>query len=193
MNRYFLPESWRIFPSSTAKPMEMNVLLFGSTSRKISNYCMSCIAGQSLACVSCTESAVLQPDDHPRSFAFAQWFINQSGADMHFARSVLFSDEAIFSREGMLNTHSSSMWALNNPHSIRPQAEVLPELLTDVPTPVRCRMWFQQDGEPSHYGRCICSHLDQVFPKRWIGHGGPIAWPPKSSELSPLKSFSGVP
>ncbi|GFX11883.1 transposable element Tcb1 transposase [Trichonephila clavipes] len=31
--------------------------------------------------------------------------------------------------------------------------EVLLELLTDVFTPIRCRMWFQQDGAPFHYGR----------------------------------------
>ncbi|GFT69210.1 uncharacterized protein TNCV_2253661 [Trichonephila clavipes] len=29
--------------------------------------------------------------------------------------------------------------------------EVLPELLTDIPAPIRRRMWFQQDGAPSHY------------------------------------------
>ncbi|GFV28514.1 uncharacterized protein TNCV_3984651 [Trichonephila clavipes] len=41
---------------------------------------------------------------------------------MHFVSSVLFCDEATFSREGVLNTHNAHMWALNNPHSTRPRA-----------------------------------------------------------------------
>ncbi|GFW07589.1 DUF4817 domain-containing protein [Trichonephila clavipes] len=138
----------------------------------------------------------LQPDDPPRRVTFAQWFLNQIAADMHFASSVLFCDEATFSREGVFNTH---MWALNNPHSTRPRAmqqrftvnvwagiEVLPELLTDVPAPIRRRMWFQQDGAPSHYARHVREHLDRTFPNRWIGCGGPVAWPPRSPDLSPL-------
>ncbi|GFT56432.1 DUF4817 domain-containing protein [Trichonephila clavipes] len=40
----------------------------------------------------------LQPDDPPRRVTFAQWFLNQIAADIHFASSVLFCDEAIFSR-----------------------------------------------------------------------------------------------
>ncbi|GFX02091.1 DUF4817 domain-containing protein [Trichonephila clavipes] len=166
----------------------------------------------------------LQPDDPPRRVTFAQWFLNQIAADMHFASSVLFCDEATFSREGVFNTH---MWALNNPHSTRPRAmqqrltvnvwagivgdsllgpytlpprldshkylvflqEVLPELLTDVPAPIRRRMWFQQDGAPSHYARHVREHLDRTFPNRWIGRGGPVAWSPRSPDLSPLDFF----
>ncbi|GFV53230.1 DUF4817 domain-containing protein [Trichonephila clavipes] len=62
--------------------------------------------------------------------------------------------------------------------------EVLPQLLTDVPSPIRRRLWFQQDGAPSHYGRCLRDYLDQAFPKRGIGRGLP--WSPRSSYLSPL-------
>ncbi|GFY09750.1 DUF4817 domain-containing protein [Trichonephila clavipes] len=166
----------------------------------------------------------LQPDDPPRRATFAQWFLNQIAADMHFASSVLFCDEATFSREGVFNTH---MWALNNPHSTRPRAmqqrftvnvwagimgdsllgpyilpprldshkylvflqEVLPELLTDVPAPIRRRMCFQQDGAPSHYARHVREHLDRTFPNIWIECGGPVAWPPGSPDLSPLDFF----
>lgn len=170
---------------------------------------------------------LLQPEDPPRRVAFAQWFLNRSAADMHFASSVLFSDESIFSREGMFNTHNAHMWALTNPHTTRPRAaqqrfsvnvwagivgdclvgpyilpprmnsdkylvfllEVLPELLTDVPETVRRCMWFQQDGAPSHYGRCVRDHLDRTFPNTWIGRGGPVAWPPRSPDLSALDFF----
>ncbi|GFW46040.1 DUF4817 domain-containing protein [Trichonephila clavipes] len=169
----------------------------------------------------------LQPDDPPRRVTFAQWFLNQIAADMHFASSMLFCDEATFSREGVINTHNAHMWALNNPHSTQPRAmqqrftvnvwagivgdsllgpyilphrldshkylvflqEVLPELLTDDPAPIRRRMWFQQDGAPSHYATHVREHLDRTFPNRWIGRGGPVAWPPRPPDLSPLDFF----
>ncbi|GFV73483.1 DUF4817 domain-containing protein [Trichonephila clavipes] len=38
----------------------------------------------------------LQPEDPPRRVTFAQWFLNQIAAGMHFASSVLFCDEATF-------------------------------------------------------------------------------------------------
>ncbi|GFY12451.1 uncharacterized protein TNCV_1798731 [Trichonephila clavipes] len=143
---------------------------------------------------------------------------------MLFVSSVLFCDEANFSREGVLNTYNAHMCALNNPHSARPQTaqqrftvnvwesierdsllspyillprldsgkyhailqEVLPELLTDVPAPIRCRMWFQQDEVPSLYRRCVGDHLDQTLLNKWIKRGGPINWPPRF-DLSPLE------
>ncbi|GFU62335.1 DUF4817 domain-containing protein [Trichonephila clavipes] len=104
----------------------------------------------------------LQPDDPPRRVRFAQWFLNQIAAHMNFASSVLFCDEETFSCE---------------------------ELLTDVPAPIRRRLWFKQDGAPSHYARHVREHLDRTFPNRWNGRGGPVAWPPRSPDLSPLDFF----
>lgn len=48
---------------------------------------------------------------------------------------------------------------------------------------------FQQDGAPAHYARLVRDYLDIVFPNRWIGRGGPIAWPPRSPDLTPLDFF----
>ncbi|GFW70186.1 DUF4817 domain-containing protein [Trichonephila clavipes] len=39
-----------------------------------------------------------------------------------FAASVLFTDEASFSREGIFNTHNSHSWAAANPHVTRTRA-----------------------------------------------------------------------
>ncbi|GFV12386.1 transposable element Tcb1 transposase [Trichonephila clavipes] len=146
---------------------------------------------------------------------------------MQFASSMLFCDEATFSREDVFNTHNAHMWALNNSHCTRPRAmqqrftvnvwagivddsllgpyilpprldshkylvflqEVLPELLSDVPAPIRRRMWFQQDGASSHYARHVREYLDRTFPNRWIGRGVPVTWPPRSPDLSPLDFF----
>ncbi|GFV81880.1 DUF4817 domain-containing protein [Trichonephila clavipes] len=42
-----------------------------------------------------------------------------SGTCSNFAASVLFTDEASFSREGIFNTHNSHSWAAVNPHVTR--------------------------------------------------------------------------
>ncbi|GFU93266.1 DUF4817 domain-containing protein [Trichonephila clavipes] len=65
---------------------------------------------------------LLLPNDPPRRVAFAQWFVNLSEGNMHFASSLLFYDEATFSCEGMFQTHNAYMCALSDPHSTRPRA-----------------------------------------------------------------------
>ena len=35
----------------------------------------------------------------------------------------------------------------------------------------------------------VCDFLDIGFSGRWIGRGGPITWPPRSPELTPLDFF----
>lgn len=50
-------------------------------------------------------------------------------------------------------------------------------------------VYFQQDGAPAHYSRLVRQYLNIVFPNRWIGRAGPIAWPPRSPDLTPLDFF----
>lgn len=35
-------------------------------------------------------------------------------------------------------------------------------------------VYFQQDGAPAHFARDVRDFLDDTFPDRWIGRGGPI-------------------
>ena len=60
----------------------------------------------------------------------------------------------------------------------------LPELLEDVDLATRRRMWLQLDGAPPHFAHIVRNYLDIRFPNRWIGRGGPIAWPPRSPDLT---------
>ena len=48
---------------------------------------------------------------------------------------------------------------------------------------------FQQDGAPPHYALPVRQFLDETFPDRWIGRRGPIEWPARSPDLSPLDFF----
>lgn len=47
-------------------------------------------------------------------------------------------------------------------------------------------MFLQQDGTPAHYKANVRAWLDEKFPQRWIGRGGPISWPPRSPDLTPM-------
>ena len=53
----------------------------------------------------------------------------------------------------------------------------------------RFHLWFQQDGAPAHYCQNVRNCLNQTFPGRWIGRGGPVEWPPRSPDLSPMDFF----
>jgi hypothetical protein len=151
---------------------------------------------------------------------------HQHPAD-ELVHTILWTDEACFTREGVFSIHSSHLWARDNPHAIcergyqarfsvrvwagivgdivvgpcllseRLTAQryrefletVLPGLLEDVPLAVRQRLWFQHDGARAHYGEDVRQWLNATYPGRWIGRGGPIAWPPRSSDLTPMDFF----
>ena len=50
-------------------------------------------------------------------------------------------------------------------------------------------MYFQYDGAPPHYTRHVRGYINESFPNRWLGHGGPVAWPPRSPDLTPLDYY----
>lgn len=51
---------------------------------------------------------------------------------------------------------------------------------------------FQQDGAPPHWGLMVRDYLNSKYPNRWIGRDGPMRWPPRSPDLTPLDFFCGV-
>jgi len=46
-----------------------------------------------------------------------------------------------------------------------------------------------QDGTPPHFSCFVTDVLNERFPDAWIGRGGPIPWPPRNPDLSPLDFF----
>ena len=48
---------------------------------------------------------------------------------------------------------------------------------------------FMQDGAPPHCSCFVTDVLNERFPDAWIGRNGPIPWPPRSPDLSPLEFF----
>ncbi|GBL96692.1 hypothetical protein AVEN_111836-1 [Araneus ventricosus] len=45
------------------------------------------------------------------------------------------------------------------------------------------------NGASPNWGTVVRAFLDTTFPNRWIGRGGPIAWPPRSSDVTSLDFF----
>ncbi|KAJ4449220.1 hypothetical protein ANN_00617 [Periplaneta americana] len=65
----------------------------------------------------------------------------------------------------------------------------IPHVLEDTPLINRQHIHFLHDGAPAHFSSTARRYLDRRFPDRWIGRGGPIAWPPRSPDLNPLDFY----
>ncbi|GFT86439.1 uncharacterized protein TNCV_3259381 [Trichonephila clavipes] len=50
-------------------------------------------------------------------------------------------------------------------------------------------LWFQQDGATCHTARATIDLLKDTFGDRLISHFGPLNWPPRSCDLTPLDYF----
>ncbi|GFW73852.1 uncharacterized protein TNCV_48411 [Trichonephila clavipes] len=50
-------------------------------------------------------------------------------------------------------------------------------------------LWFQQDGATCHTARATINLLKDTFGDRLISRFGPVNWPPRSCDLTPLDYF----
>ncbi|EZA62313.1 hypothetical protein X777_04052, partial [Ooceraea biroi] len=166
----------------------------------------------------------LLPQDVCQRRLFSDWYLTQVNHNPEFSRKILWTDEAIFTRRGILNQRNSHLWLHENPHAIHEQhfqhefrcnvwlgiiddiliglyflpprlnADTLLQFLNndfytlfeDVPLNMRRNSWFQLDGCPAHYGRSLRQWLNIHYPNRWIGRTGPVAWPTRSPDFTPL-------
>ncbi|GFS65216.1 DUF4817 domain-containing protein [Trichonephila clavipes] len=53
----------------------------------------------------------------------------------------------------------------------------------------RKELWFQQDGATCHTARATIDLLKDTFGDRLISRFGPVNWPPRSCDLTPLDYF----
>ncbi|GFT20066.1 DUF4817 domain-containing protein [Trichonephila clavipes] len=51
------------------------------------------------------------------------------------------------------------------------------------------KLWFQQDGATCHTARATIDLLKDTFGDRLISRFGPVNWPPRSCDLTPLEYF----
>lgn len=63
------------------------------------------------------------------------------------------------------------------------------ESIEDLPLTYLQNFYLQQDGAPPHNARIVTDYLDNRYENRWIGTNGPIRWPPRSPDITPLDFF----
>ncbi|GFW43249.1 DUF4817 domain-containing protein [Trichonephila clavipes] len=96
---------------------------------------------------------------------------------------------------GYVNKQNCRIWSEANPQ-VYVETPLHPEKLT-----VWCalwaelnnhdvqELWFQQDGATCHTARATIDLLKDMFGDRLISRFGPVNWPPRSCDLTPLDYF----
>ncbi|GFS76104.1 transposable element Tc3 transposase [Trichonephila clavipes] len=113
-----------------------------------------------------------------------------------FHKRILFSDEAHFWLNGYVNKQNCRIWREANPqvyvetplHLEKLTSHdyfFIPELNNHDVQELR----FQQDGATCHTARATIDLLKDTFGDRLISRFGPVNWPPRSCDLTPLDYF----
>ncbi|GFV94961.1 putative transposable element [Trichonephila clavipes] len=116
---------------------------------------------------------------------FVEWPQNEIAVVPDFHKRILFSDEAHFWLNGYVNKQNCRIWSEANPQVAIITNFFIPELNNhDVQ-----ELWFQQDGATCHTARATIDLLKDTFGVRLISRFGPVNWPPRFCDLTPLDYF----
>ncbi|GFY03232.1 histone-lysine N-methyltransferase SETMAR [Trichonephila clavipes] len=122
----------------------------------------------------------IHQNDHQARRRFVEWAQNEIAVVPDFHKRILFSDEAHFWLNGYVNKQNCRIWSDANPQ-VYVETPLHPEKLTEL--------WFQQDGATCHTARATIDLLKDTFSDRLISRFGPVNWPPRSCDLTPLDYF----
>ncbi|CAH2101036.1 unnamed protein product [Euphydryas editha] len=78
---------------------------------------------------------------------------------------------------------------LNNVSYLDILKSAVNDMLYDVPLSNRKNLFYQHGGAPANYQTQVREHLNKTFGDRWIGRGGPVPWPARSPDLTPLDYY----
>ncbi|GFX16970.1 DUF4817 domain-containing protein [Trichonephila clavipes] len=104
-----------------------------------------------------------------------------------FHKRILFSDEAHFWLNGYVNKQNCRIWSEANPQ-MYVETPLHPEKLTVCNHDVQ-ELWFQQDGATCHTARTTIDLLKDTLGDRLTSRFGPVNWPLRSCDLTPLDYF----
>ncbi|GFW59156.1 putative DD41D transposase [Trichonephila clavipes] len=122
----------------------------------------------------------IHQNDHEEKHRFVEWAQNEIAVVPDFHKRILFSDEAHFWLNGYVNKQNCRIWNEANPQ-VYVETPLHPEKLTEL--------WFQQNGATCHTARATIDLLKDTFGDRLISCFGPVNWPPRSCDLTPLDYF----
>lgn len=69
------------------------------------------------------------------------------------------------------------------------QERVLPSIRELIPEHEFQNLWYQQDGCPAHNARAVTILLSETFGDNVISNNGPVPWPARSPDLTPLDFY----
>ncbi|GFW60018.1 uncharacterized protein TNCV_4864731 [Trichonephila clavipes] len=128
----------------------------------------------------------IHQNDHQARRRFVEWAQNEIAVVPDFHKRILFSDEAHFWLNGYVNKQNCRIRSEANPQ-VYVETPLHPEKLT-----VWCalwELWFQQDGATCHTARATIDLLKDTLGDRLFSRFGPVNWPPRSCDLTPLDYF----
>ncbi|GFT70580.1 DUF1758 domain-containing protein [Trichonephila clavipes] len=146
----------------------------------------------------------IHQNDHQARRRFVEWAQNEIAVVPDFHKRILFSDEAHFWLNGYVNKQNCRIGSEANPQ-VYVETPLHPEKLTVNGDWYRAmitnffipelnnhdvqELWFQQDGAICHTARATIDLLKDSFGDRLISRFGPVIWPPRSCDLTPLDYF----
>ncbi|GFS52103.1 eyes absent homolog [Trichonephila clavipes] len=146
----------------------------------------------------------IHQNDHQARRRFVEWAQNEIAVVPDFHKRILFSDEAHFWLNGYVNKQNCRVWSEANPQ-VYVETPLHPKKLTVNGDRYRAmitnffipelnnhdvqELWFQQDGATCHTARATIDLLKDMFGDRLISRFGPVNWPPRSRDLTPLDYF----
>ncbi|GFT56727.1 putative transposable element [Trichonephila clavipes] len=85
-------------------------------------------------------------------------------------------------------------YSSRNGHNVTVNGDRYRDIITNLITPELNNhdvqeLWFQQDGATCHTARATIDLLKDTFGDRLISRFGPVNWPPRSCDLTPLDYF----
>ncbi|QQP36291.1 Transposable element Tc3 transposase [Caligus rogercresseyi] len=141
----------------------------------------------------------LKPNDLPQRLMFGEWALEQ-----------LDENPAHFWLNGYVNKQNCRIWIWcglwaggiigqfffkdDRGRNVTVNGERYRAMITDFFLPQLAElnlvnMWFQQDGATCHTARETMNMLKDEFGEQLISRNGPVSWPPRSCNLTPLDYF----
>ncbi|GFW53960.1 hypothetical protein TNCV_1086771 [Trichonephila clavipes] len=133
----------------------------------------------------------IHQNDHQARRRFVEWAQNEIAVVPDFHKRILFRNEAHFWLNGYVNKQNCRIWSEANPQ-VYVETPLHPEKLT-----VWCALWAggiigavvpTRRRNMSHI-RATIDLLKDTFGDRLISRFGPVNWPPRSCDLTPLDFF----
>ncbi|GFV98774.1 DUF4817 domain-containing protein [Trichonephila clavipes] len=128
---------------------------------------------------------------------FVEWAQNEIAVVPDFHKRILFSDEAHFWLNGYVNKQNCRIWRvklIHKCHNVTVNGDRYRAMITNFFIPELNNhdvqeLWFQQDGATCHTARATIDLLKDTFGGHLISRFGPVNWPPRSCDLTPLDYF----